>query len=325
MNRLTAIVVCVVALCCYIAWHIDVANVVEPESPRTLATSRHEPEGKQQANEVLPTGLLRVTERIFVGGQPTSVTFSTLAEQGVRTVLSVDGATPQLKLAAEHGIEYIHVPIGYDGLSDQEAAMLAKVARTVSTPLYVHCHHGRHRGPVAAAIVGMAAKELDHAQAVQVLEEAGTGDQYAGLWQAVRSYEPPPADAQLPDLVSQANVDTLAACMVSIDLTFERLSLCRDANWQTPTEHPDIELSHELLMLNEAFRESVRFAEKSRDQIAQQETQSAETSLLHGLKQSESLSVELQHASEQRDWNALSDGLNRLKTSCQQCHEVHRN
>jgi len=324
MNRLTAIIVCLIALCCYMAWHADFANVIEPESPSSLVAIAGPP-GDSPAIGIASTGLLRVTERIFVGGQPTSATFSTLAEQGVRTVLSVDGATPQLKLAAEHGIEYIHVPIGYDGVSEHEAGMLANVARSVSTPLYVHCHHGRHRGPVAAVIVAMAANDLDHAQAVHVLEEAGTGDQYAGLWQAVRSYEPPPADARLPSLVSQASVDTLATCMVSIDLAFERLMLCRDANRQTPTEHPDIELSHELLMLNEAFQESVRFAEKSRQQIAQQETQSAESTLLHELKQSESLSVELQRASKQRDWNALSEGLDRLKTSCQQCHEVHRN
>jgi len=46
--------------------------------------------------------------------------FETLSAMGVRTIISVDGAEPQVEKAAAQGMRYTHLPIGYNGFDDQK-------------------------------------------------------------------------------------------------------------------------------------------------------------------------------------------------------------
>ena len=58
-----------------------------------------------------------LTPQLISGGQPKGdAAFSQLAEMGVKTIVSVDGAKPDLELAKKHGLRYVHIPIGYDGV-----------------------------------------------------------------------------------------------------------------------------------------------------------------------------------------------------------------
>ena len=73
---------------------------------------------------------------------------------GRKTVLTLDGAQPDVETAKRHGLRYVHVPIGYDGIPAARALELAKTFQTLepSGPIFVHCHHGKHRGPAACSI-----------------------------------------------------------------------------------------------------------------------------------------------------------------------------
>ena len=64
-------------------------------------------------------------------------------------------------------------------------AALTRVMREATGSVYVHCHHGKHRGPAAAAICGRAAGSLDQAAATRLLELAQTSPDYDGLWRDV--------------------------------------------------------------------------------------------------------------------------------------------
>jgi len=48
-------------------------------------------------------------------------------------------------------MRYIHVPIAYSGLSREQEIRIASAISGAEGPLYLHCHHGKHRGPAAAA------------------------------------------------------------------------------------------------------------------------------------------------------------------------------
>ena len=75
-----------------------------------------------------------------------------LARLGVKTIVNVDGATPKLEMAQKYGLDYIHIPIGYDGITAEQSAAMVRVMREREGPFYFHCHHGKHRGPTAAAV-----------------------------------------------------------------------------------------------------------------------------------------------------------------------------
>ena len=207
--------------------------------------------------------VFRVSDRVFSGSGPEGeVGFQSLKSLGVRTVISVDGARPDVEVARRFGLRYVHLPVGYDGISRDRAWQLAKAARDLPGPVYIHCHHGKHRGPAATAVVLLC---LDHDWSVERaeawLKEAGTDARYRGLIDLPRTLGRP-SKAQLDsvsaDFPETVAVSDLARLMVEIDARFDHLKLAQKAGWTAPPDHPDIDPPHEALLLAEHYLEASR-------------------------------------------------------------------
>src|SRR5688500_4513824 len=57
--------------------------------------------------------LWRVAANSYSGSEPHAEEgFASLAKLGIKTVISVDGARPNLEAAAKHGMKYVHIPTG---------------------------------------------------------------------------------------------------------------------------------------------------------------------------------------------------------------------
>lgn len=259
--------------------------------------------------------LLWDSERIYSGGEPHGgEAFAELARLGVTTIVSVDGARPDVEAARAHGLRYVHIPIGYDGVGDEAGRSLARLVRDAEGPFYIHCRHGRHRGPAAAAVACIASGDADNAGARTILELAGTSADYAGLWRDVEAYRPPPPDAELPELVEVAEVGSFAAAMAQIDRAYDNLKLCRDAGWTTPADHPDIVPSREALLLREGLHESGRALDAD-----------AEPELRAWLAEAEETARGLQSSLESDEVDGVSRGFETLVKSCTRCHAAYRN
>ena len=195
--------------------------------------------------------VLRLTPRVLSGSSPDGADgFASLRRLGVRTVLSVDGATPEVELAARHGLRYVHLPVGYDGVPPAQLLRLTKALRDLPGPVYVHCHHGKHRGPaaVAAALVGLG--EMTPGDAVAGMKRAGTDPRYRGLIDLpVTLRRPSLADlaAAPADFPARTETADLTRLMVRIDETWDRLKSGRDPG-------------HEAVLLQEHYREAARLA-----------------------------------------------------------------
>ena len=142
----------------------------------------------------------------------------------MRTVISVDGATPDVARAERFGLRYVHLPVGYDGVPRDKAIAAAKAVRELPGPAYLHCHHGKHRGPAVTACV-LLADGASPAAVAEVLRLAGTDPKYAGLVGVPRTFTPPTAAewAMLADFPAVAEVPTLARLMVEVDERWARL------------------------------------------------------------------------------------------------------
>ncbi len=104
---------------------------------------------------------------------------------GVRSIVSVDGAKPDVEMARAYGMRYVHLPHGYDGIPPARAESLAKAVSELQGPIYIHCHHGRHRSPAAASVACVSAGLIAADQALDVLKLAGTSKNYIGLYSSV--------------------------------------------------------------------------------------------------------------------------------------------
>ena len=56
-------------------------------------------------------------------------------------------------------------------------------------PLFVHCHHGLHRGPTAAALICEGLRGWSPEQAEKWMTVAGTATNYSGLYRTVREFQ----------------------------------------------------------------------------------------------------------------------------------------
>ena len=130
----------------------------------------------------------RLTEKLFSGAEPRGeAAFTALKELGVKSIISVDGRTPDVELARKFGLRYVHLPIGYDSVPVARSLQLAKAFQEFDGPTYIHCHHGMHRGPAAAATACVVAGLFNNDEALAAMKKAGTGDNYIGLWHSART------------------------------------------------------------------------------------------------------------------------------------------
>lgn len=183
--------------------------------------------------------------------------FDILAEMGVTTIISVDAARPELEIAESHGMRYIHIPIKYSGITqEQRAAMALALAQSEGT-VYVHCHHGKHRGPAAAAIglVGIGACTPEEGQ--RLMHNAGTSMKYTGLWGDVLSaavLDDQDMAGAAPFIVEYARIEGLPAIMAEMDRAFDHLGVLSENQWQAPAYHPDLSAESEAGQLHDLFR-----------------------------------------------------------------------
>lgn len=132
-----------------------------------------------------------VHAQVMSGGQPQGADgYAALQRLGMRTIISVDGVRPDAAAARAHQLQLIHLPHGYDGISAARRKELAHAFLTAPRPIYVHCHHGVHRSPAAAAAGCIVAGLITPDAGPDVLRMAGTSADYAGLWDAVRQAAP---------------------------------------------------------------------------------------------------------------------------------------
>ena len=190
---------------------------------------------------------------LISGSAPlTDAQFDELKQWGVRTVLSVDGAYPDVERAEARGMRYAHLPIGYDGIDGEQGARIARAMRDLPRPIYIHCFHGKHRGPAAAAYGLVCLDELSAERGVQFLEQMGTSHGYPGLYGVVgqaTKLDAAQIDAASAEFPSRAKVSGLVEAMVTIDRCRESVERIQKAGWTTSPEHLDLDPTHETQRL----------------------------------------------------------------------------
>lgn len=269
--------------------------------------------------------LFAVGTNVFSGSTPENdAAFAALAKLGVKTIVSVDGARPDVEMARKHGLRYVHLPHGYDGISTNLQLQLAKAGETLPGPFYVHCHHGKHRGPTAVAVMCMANGGWTASQVESWMHAAGTASNYAGLFETIRRFQKP-APAQLEKIAANfpetAQVSGLVDSMVKIDERWEHLQAVRQAGYAAPKNHPDLKPANEAVILWELYREAQRLAESTEhgiDFVAR--LKAAETEA----KEAERLLRAFASAPGAETRAQLDKIFDAMKQSCAACHKQYR-
>jgi len=255
--------------------------------------------------------LLQISPDIYSGAQPkTDDAFRSLKELGIKTIVSVDAARPNEEAALAEGMRYIHIPIGYDAIPEAASLAYAQLMREVELPVFIHCHHGRQRGPAASAIALRASTGCSSEAALAVLHAAGTSKKYEGLWRDVEAWTPSALDAEPVVLSALHELPAFTVKMAGIDRTWDTIKQLREEDWESVSLVPQTQLLLQQLQdcagLNPA------------EHIEDQE-------LHRGLDDVVSFAERMQVAAEALDKDLLEESYRDLRASCNDCHADYRN
>lgn len=221
--------------------------------PIAAITPGHAPVGMRGLEHVAA-----LAPGVYSGGEPVGeVGYASLRDLGVRTVISVDAVPPPADLARSMGIRVVHLPIGYDGVPESNRLAMAKALTELDGPVYVHCHHGEHRGPAALAAGAVCAGLVGRDEALAFMELAGTSHSYEGLWFDAERAEPVDplrllaADIYLPE---RADVGGYAGAMSLISRANDRVKLVAANGWRVPEDHPDLAPGSDLGLIHNLLR-----------------------------------------------------------------------
>jgi hypothetical protein len=193
---------------------------------------------------------------VYSGGTPTDAgALEHLASLGVTTIISVDATSPKADAIESLGMRSVHVPMSYSGVPTDCQSAVAKAIRQSEGAVFIHCHHGLHRGPTAAAAGLIALGYITPADGFESMQQAGTSEAYEKLYYDI-------AQAGVLDdvvienaeLVRVAEVRELAAQMAQADRVFENLELLAANDWRAPTDHPDLSAVSEAGQMSDLIR-----------------------------------------------------------------------
>ena len=306
-----------------------------PASPPVIAVEPPAP--GDDAPRDLP-GLHNVVayhEGFWSGGVPEGdAGFASLKLLGVRTIISVDGAVPDVERATAAGMRYVHLPIGYDGFDDARKTELVRAVRDLPKPLYMHCHHGKHRSAGAAATVAVSLGWMTNEVAAARMKVSGTAPGYKGLWSCTAKAAPMAAavvDAASGAFPEVTRPDSFVAGMVAIDEAFDRLRLAEKAGWKAPSDHPDLAPIADAGKLADLFRliddASLKQCDASeapamKSWLARNAAAAAE--LEQALERAGAARATGDAAAAAREHAAATAGMAALAADCKACHAKHR-
>lgn len=264
--------------------------------------------------------LYRLGPRLYSGSAPESTeAFDELARLGIKTVISVDGTQPDVSTARQKGIRYIHLPIGYDGVPSHRVAELYHAFNSAPGPVFVHCHHGKHRGPAAVAVVCEAAAGWSPDRAIQWMHQAGTGAEYPGLYRSAAEFRPldPESLRRRPALPERTATSPMVDAMVALDSTHDALRTAQKAGW------PSLSNGNE----RNARELSVVFWEQWKELRRAPGTQTRPEDFQKWLTESENAADQLRNALavSPPESNRANQAMTLLAKNCTACHKVHRN
>lgn len=262
-----------------------------------------------------------LSESIVSGSEPQDArALQLLADMGIRTIISVDGKAPDADAAGELGMRYVHIPIQYKGLTRTEIGDLAKTFRELEGPFYVHCFHGKHRGPAAAAVGRILLDGADRQTAIAEMRQyCGTASRYEGLYRDIATAYLPPARetaARRFDFPAVQLPKGVVGAMVELGRAHDNIELLVDNGFALSAEHPDLDPRNEAKILLQAFEASLQL-----DEVRQgpadyrgwfQESRDAAKGLVSALERGDDPEEAKLH------WSTI-------QASCSACHLVYRN
>lgn len=272
----------------------------------------------------------RLSDTIISGGEPHgSEALEQISEWGVKTIISVDGKVPDAATAEKLGMRYVHIPIQYSGIDEEEVLQIAKSFRELEGPFYVHCFHGKHRGPAAAAVGRVVLDGVPRIEAIAEMRQwCATSSKYEGLYATVAVTDFPSTAETAAydfDFPSAHAFEGMRAVMVQLTRSWDNVAALEKRDFTVDPEHPDVDPLQEATQVHQLFE---AFADLGA-------TNTWRDDFRAWLEEGRTGAEELVSALSSRNapgadpldltWRTAAEAaFDRVEKSCSQCHKAYR-
>ena len=140
--------------------------------------------------------LMKITDQLFVGAQPTAEYLDGLSQQGFKSVVNLraDGEDEQpLSPHAEAervralGMQYLNLPVSMKAMKPELVNQFRQELASLPGPVYVHCHKGKRAGAMAMMHTACEAGHTGE-QTLQMAEQMGFECDQPELVEFVKNY-----------------------------------------------------------------------------------------------------------------------------------------
>lgn len=302
-----------------------------PSAPIVLDKSAYETACDVECTDSTPENwsdlhnVFHLSENVVSGSEPLSEdALRRISEMGVKTLLSVDGATPDAETAAKYGMRYVHVPIQYKGITQDEIAKITKTFRELEGPFYVHCFHGKHRGPAAAALGRIALDGATREEAIAEMRMCGTSKSYEGLYRDVATAPVPAAEQTAAiafDFPPAHLFQGMRGAMAEMARHWDNVVLLAGRDWAPDPDHPDMDALNESQKLHDLFTAVMK------DPGFAAEPEDLRGWMTESLRQAKQIAdgVRSLRQGDTSASGAARAAVTELGNSCSTCHKSYRN
>ncbi len=302
-----------------------VRDALQPSSPildmgdayafaRSQTTNAPEPQELPGMHNVI-----QLSPTIISGSEPHGEkALQKLAAMGVKTILSVDGKVPDAATARKLGMRYVHVPIQYSGIKKDELAKIAKTFRELEPPFFVHCFHGKHRGPAAAAVGRLLIDGAPRTEALAEMVHCGVAGKYGGLYRTIGAGTMPTArETRAFDWgFDEAHpFGGIRAGMVDLTRSFDHLKALEKRGFEADPAHPDIDARNEASKVVQLYERM----------NADKELRAEPEDYRRWMQDSTRVTRDLLRALEAGKTDLARKHLAATKRLCIECHKAYRN
>jgi protein tyrosine phosphatase (PTP) superfamily phosphohydrolase (DUF442 family) len=269
--------------------------------------------------------VFRLSEDIVSGSEPHGEeAFVELEKMGIKTILSVDGKVPDAQLAEKYGMRYVHVPIQYKGITKDELARIAKTFREIEGPFFVHCFHGKHRGPAAAAVGRVVIDGASREQAIAEMRQwCGTAASYEGLYRVIAEGELPSEEVTRAlewDFPAAHPLGGFRDGMIAVSRADDHLKALAKRKWALDPEHPDVDPVNEAVKLADTLARCGKMEEVAASPADFRQW------MVDSIAQSAELRDALQTwKASKGPTDAIDGAYKKLSATCTACHDAYRN
>ena len=156
------------------------ANEVQTTNTVQTVTIEEQPlvRTSQEAQEINALGLsnvYRLSPMLYRGAQPKKEGYKSLADMGVKAVISFRTKKPNTKLLNKLGLVSYHIPINTFRFKDEHAREFLKILSEQEGPIYIHCYHGSDRTGTMTALYRIVYENWTREQALAEMQNKKFG------------------------------------------------------------------------------------------------------------------------------------------------------